>query len=186
MKKLKGLIAAVLVGATILSATGCSGVKYIEDEDVFFDALQDAAGIKKKEMLIREKNTTYNGVDVEYLTFTEDGGNTYCYIRFEDEDDAMDTFKDKYDSFEDLLDDKEFDGSNKRMLSNDKGYLILDGDLEEGAEFDGSTFNTGDVNYYGGFYVNKNVYIEVYTLEGSRRDKEKINAMLKALNFPAP
>lgn len=186
MKRLRSLIAAVLVGATMLSVAGCSGMKYIESEDAFFDALKNSASIRKKDMQLHEKNTEYNGDDVEYLTFTEDGHNSYCYIRFEDADDAMKMFEDKYDSFEDLLDDEEFDGTNKRLISKGKGYLVLNGDVEEGAEFDGFTFYSGDMEYYGGFYVNKNVYIEVYTLNGSKREKEKIDAVLKDLKLPTP
>ena len=186
MGKLKGLTAAVLVGATILSIAGCSGisVKYLDDEDAFFDALKSNADIRKKDMMVHEKDTKFDGVDVEYLTFTEDGPNSYCYIRYEDAEDAMEEFENKYNSFEDILDDKAFDGDNKMMLTKDQGYLILNGDLDEGTEFDGLTFYMGDTEYYGGFYVNKNVYIEVYSLNGDRSDKEKIDAILKELNLP--
>lgn len=186
MKKLRGLIALVLAGATMLSVAGCSGVKRIDDEDKFLEVLKNSAGIKKKDMMVRDKNTTYDGEDVEYLTFTEDGSNSYCYIRYEDADDAMDAFENKYDSFDDILDDNDFDGSHKKMLSKDQGYLVLDGDIEEGITFDGMTFFESDTEYYGGYYVNGNVYIEVYCINGSKRDKEKVNAVLKELGLPNP
>ncbi|MCR4704094.1 MAG: hypothetical protein K5665_10585 [Saccharofermentans sp.] len=186
MKKLSSLTAAVLVGATMLSVAGCSGIRYIESEDTFFDALKNTVGIKKRDMLVHEKNTTYSGIDVEYLTFTEDGNNSYCYVRYEDPDDAMERFENKYESFEDILGDKLFDGSNRRMINRDQGYIVLDGDLEKDTEFDGSTYHLSDTHYYGGFYVNKNVYIEVYSVNGSRKDKEKIDAVLKELNLPKP
>ena len=186
MQKFRGLIAAVLVGATMLSVAGCTSVKYIGDEDVFFDALKSNAGISKKEMQYKEKNTDFDGADVEYLTFTEDGNNSYCYIRFEDAKDAMYEFEEYYDSFEDALDDKAFDGSNKRMITKDQGYIVFDGDLEEETPFGGMTFYNGDLNMYGGIYVSKNVYIEIYTFNGSKKDKKTIDAILKDLNLPTP
>ena len=50
MKKLSSLTAAVLVGATMLSVAGCSGIRYIESEDIFFDALKNTVGIKKRDL----------------------------------------------------------------------------------------------------------------------------------------
>ena len=187
MKLFRGLIAAVLCGATMLSVAGCKSekVKSIDDEDVFFDALKKTAGISKNDMMVNDKNTQFDGMDVEYLTFTDEGCNSYCYIRFEDEEDAYEMFKSKYDSFEELLDDKDFEGDNKRNLKDDQGYLILDGEVAEGAAFDGLTFNTRDTHYYGGFYVNKNVYIAVYSLNGDSDEMDTVDAMLKELDFPA-
>ena len=186
MKRLSRLIAAVLVGATMLSVASCSDVKSIDNEKTFFDALKKTAGISKKDMIVHEKNTSFDGHDTEYVTFTEDGNNSYCYIRYEDEDDAMDAFEIMYDSLEELLDSGEFDGSNKRKINDGQGYLILDGSVEAGVAFGGMTFFEKDMHYYGGFYVNNNVYIEIYTLDGSKSDKETIDAMLKELSLPRP
>ena len=52
MKKLRALIATVLVFATTLSLAGCAGFKVIEDEDDFFDALDNAVGIDEDETLL--------------------------------------------------------------------------------------------------------------------------------------
>jgi len=186
MKKLRGLIAAVLVFATALSATGCTGIKYIENEDIFIDALDSAAGISKKEIRIREKRTTYNGQDAEYLIFAEDGDNNYLYVRYEDEDDAMDAFEDFYEDFEEVLGDKDFDGSNVRSISKTKGSVVINGDFEDGIELSGFAKFMDDTEFYGGVYVNKNVLIKVYSLDGSKRDKEKITNFLKEIGLPKP
>lgn len=121
----------------------------IDDEDVFFDALKKTAGLSEDDMRVNDKNTQYSGIDVEYLTFTDMDNNSYCYIRFEDEDDAYDMFKSKYDSFGELLGDEDFDGDNKRKLTDDQGNLILDGDVPAGVAFDGLTFFESDMHYYG-------------------------------------
>lgn len=187
MKKLSSLIAAVLVGSAILSVAGCSAFKVkLIDEKAYFEALEKNAGISKKDTLVHEKNSTYDGHDVEYVTFTDQDGSSFCYIRYEDADDAMDEFMITYDSLEELLDDGTFEGSNKRMINNDQGYILLDGSVEEGTAFAGMTFFTGDTHYYGGYYVNNNVFIEILTLDGSKSDKEMIDAMLKELGLPTP
>ena len=186
MNKLRGLAAAFLAGAMMLSVAGCSGVKYIEDEDKFFDALEKTADIRKKDTILHEKNTIFDGDDVEYIIFAEDGDNYYLYVRYEDEDDAMDRFEEFFEDFEDALDDDVFDGANMRALSKTKGSVVLNGDFEDGVELSGFDKFYDDTGFYGGVYVNKNVYIEVYSLDGSKRDKEKIDTFLKTIGMPKP
>ena len=43
-----------------------------------------------------------------------------------------------------------------------------------------------DTEIYGGVYVKDNVYIEAYSVNGSKRDKEKITKFLKELGYPKP
>ena len=64
MKKMRAIIASFLAVATLFSFTGCSSFKVIDDEDVFFDALEDAVGIDKDETT-HAKNTKINGDKVE-------------------------------------------------------------------------------------------------------------------------
>ena len=98
MKKLRALIATVLVFATTLSLAGCTGFKVIQDEDDFFEALDNAAGIDEDETL-HLKNVTVGGDKAEYLIHVKDGDNYYTYIRFKKEDDAMDYFDEVYEDF---------------------------------------------------------------------------------------
>ena len=186
MKKLRAFISLVLAGAVAFSIVGCSGFKVIDDEDVFYDALENVLDIKKKETY-HEKKTDINGDDAEYVIYSRDGDNVYTYIRFEDEDDAMDLFEDFYEEFEDALDG--FEGSNTRSITKTRGSVIFNGEIEEKSNLPlvfGNGYMYEDSDIYGGVYVNKNVYIEVYTVNGSKRDKEKINNFLKALKFPKP
>ena len=196
MKKISILMAVALACATILSVAGCSektnvkddqndqDVVDISDEDTFFDALEKTAGISKDDMMVNEKNASFDGPDCEIVTFTEDGNNSYCYVRYEEAEDAMHAFRVRYDSLEELIETKEFDGSNRKMVNDKQGYLILDGSVDAGSAFGGMTFFEKDMHYYGVFYVNGNVYIEIYTLDGTENDKETIDAVLKEMNLP--
>jgi len=85
MKKLKRLMAAVLVGATILSFAGCSKAKDVKndkdveeeqeeqdipdiyDEDTFFDALEKVTGITEKDMMVNERNESFDETPAEHV-----------------------------------------------------------------------------------------------------------------------
>ena len=56
MKKMRAVIASLLVCATLISFAGCARVKLIDDEDIFFDALDNAAGIDEDETTCKEHN----------------------------------------------------------------------------------------------------------------------------------
>ena len=188
MKRLKAVIASVLACATLLSFTGCSSFKVIDDEDVFYDALEDAAGIKKSDTL-HEKNYTYNGDKVEYLIYTGDGDNFYLYMRFKKADDAMDEFDEFYQAFDEVKKDDEFEGNSTMLESKKRGMVVFNGEIESDNALSFYHMNQyffEDSELYGGVYVNENVYIEAYSVNGSKRDKEKISNFLKALNFPKP
>lgn len=188
MKKLRALIATVLVFATTLSLAGCAGFKVIEDEDDFFDALDNAVGIDEDETL-HVKNVTVNGDKAEYVIHVKDGDNYYTYIRFKKEDDAMDYFDEIYEDFADICEDKDFTGSRTTSMNKVRGTVIFNGELESGSPlylYSNDVFLYKDAEIYGGVYVNQNVYIEAYSVDGSKRDKEKINTFLKEIGFPKP
>ncbi len=159
---------------------------YIKSEKTYFDALKKHAGISRNDTKVHTANSEFDGKPAEYFTFTEYFHNSYGYFRFKKAKDAMSMLKSRYESLEKLLASKEFNGSSKRALSKDQGYILLDGVVRKGVEFDGLTFFEDDTHYYGGFYVNKNVYIEVFTLNGSEKERKIVDSMLKQLKLPKP
>ena len=161
-------------------------IKYIKSEKTFFNALKKHAGISKKQTKVHSANSEFDGHPAEYFTFTEYFSNSYGYFRFKNPKHAMSMLKSRYDSLEKLLKSKEFNGSSKRALSKDQGYILLDGVVRKGVEFDGLTFFEEDMHYYGGFYVNKNVYIEVFSLNGTKKERKMVDSILKQLNLPKP
>ena len=188
MKRLKAVIASVLTCATLLSFTSCSGFKVIDDEDVFFDALDKAAGIDKSDTM-HERNYSYNGDKVEYMIYTGDGDNFYTYMRFKKADDAMDMFDDFYQDFEEVKEDEDFEGSSTMTETKTRGSVIFNGEIESDTSlsfFHMNQYFFEDSDIFGGVYVNDNVYIEAYSVNGSKRDKEKITNFLKELGFPKP
>lgn len=188
MKRLKAIAAAALACVTMISFTGCSGFKVIDDEDVFFDALDNAVKIDEDETY-SIKNTTYDGDKIEYMITANDGDNYYIYIRYKKADKAMDRFDDFCQDFEDIKDDSDFTGSSSISVSKTRGSVIFNGEVESGSALSFAYANKyfyEDSEIYGGVYVNDNVYIEVYSIDGSKRDKEKITNFLKEIGFPKP
>jgi len=188
MKKFRALTATVLTFAMAFSVAGCGGFKVIDDEDVFFDALDEAVSIDKDETH-NSKNTTVEGDKVEYLIFVNDGDNYYTYIRFKDEDDALDYFDDFYSDFEDIEEAEEFTGTHVASMGKVRGSVILNGEFSSSTSasfYNNEHYFYDDSEVFGGVYVNHNVYIEAYSIEGSKRDKEKISMFLKEIGFPKP
>ncbi len=187
MKKLR-ILTATIIAVLMLSLAGCANFKVIDDEDVFFDALDNVAGIDEDETQ-HAKNVTVNGDKAEYVIHVKDGDNYYTYIRFKKEDDAMDYFDEFFDDFEDINEDKEFTGARSASMSKSKGVVTFNGELESGSAlflYRNDIYFYEDQEIFGGVYVNKNVYIEVYSIDGSKRDKEKIDTFLKEIGFPKP
>ena len=187
MKKLR-ILTATIIAVLTLSLAGCANFKVIDDEDVFFDALDNAVGIDEDETQ-HNKNVTVNGDKAEYVIHVKDGDNYYTYIRFKKEDDAMDYFDEFYDDFEDIKEDQDFTGSHSASMGKVKGSVTFNGELESGSAlflYRNDVFFYEDTEIYGGVYVNKNVYIEAYSIDGSKRDKEKISTFLKEIGFPKP
>ena len=188
MKRLKTVTAAVLACATMLAFTGCGGFKVISDEDIFYDALDNAVSIDKDETTY-EKNTKLNGDKVEYLIYTKDGDNIYTYIRFKKADDAMDKFDEFYEDFEEAKNDNAFEGSSTMTETKTRGSVIFSGEAEADTAlsfFHMNQYFFEDSEIFGGVYVNDNVYIEAYSVNGSKRDREKITRFLNELGFPKP
>ncbi len=188
MKRLKSVTALILVCATLLSFAGCSRFKVIDDEKVFYNALDNAAG-KDKDETTHEKGTTIDGDKVEYYIVDVEGDNYYTYIRYKKADAAMDRYDEFYQDFEDLKSDGGYDGSHVMSESKTRGYTIFNGTVEADSAmgfFHMNQYFFDDSDIFGGVYVNDNVYIEVYSVNGSKRDKEKITNVLKELGFPKP
>ena len=188
MQKIRSVIAVILAAATILAFTGCSGFKAIKDEKIFFDALDNAVSIDKGDTR-HDKGVVINGDKAEYLIYANDGDNFYTYIRFKKANDAMDLFDDFYQDFEDIKDDGDFEGSHSMSYGKTSGSVIFNGELEGNTAIGFYRMNQyfyDDTEIFGGVYVNDNVYIEAYSVNGSKRDKEKITNFLKELKFPKP
>ncbi len=177
MKKFKSLIAGSMVGIMMLSVVGCANFKVIDDEDVFLDALEASVGIDEDECSTYKDSST-NGDDTEYEIYAYDSGCNYIYIRFEDDEDAMDYFEDFYDDFEDAKEDKDIEGSYRCGITKTSGYILVNGESKSDDFFDDKI--------YGGFFVKDNVFIAAYTLSDKKSKIEDIQAFLKELGYPKP
>lgn len=187
MKKTHILPVLALASAVMFSFTGCfaSNFRAIDDEDDFYDALDDVAGIDEDDTLSLKNFEFTDGDDVEYYIRAVDGDNYYVYVRFEDDDDAMDWFDDYYQSFDYTREEKEYKGTLAISERKTIGSAVFDCKITYGMALP-ENYVESDAEIYGGVYVKDNCFIAVYSKDGSKRDKEKIKNFLKAIGYPKP
>ncbi len=179
MKTMKKAIAVSLIGAMLLPLAGCA--KKIES-------------VRARDF----KTAIEEVIDEDDYTTNSDDSNVYYYgddffidfYQLDDEDDAADAWEDILDSYNEMCDDKKFDGS-RRMISTDAyGYILLNGEssdkhfLEDVANV---YFLSGGKNfYYGGIFFVEDEIIVVMTTDDSNASRQDINTILNALGYPKP
>ncbi|MBO4636574.1 MAG: hypothetical protein J5685_05435, partial [Clostridiales bacterium] len=110
MKKLKSVVALVLVGASMMSLAGCAKkIEPLKKKD-FKDALENALDIDDDDY------SDYDGSDYDNVWYYEDK-YFIDYYQYDDEDDAADWFEDVYDDYEDMIDDKDFSGRHRAVYN---------------------------------------------------------------------
>ena len=166
MKKLKQIIAVTLIGAMLLPLAGCAKkIERIRAKD-FEDALE--------EVFDDDDYASYGGSVVLYES------NYYIAFRtYDDDDDARDEWEDFLDDFDDMKEDKDFDGRTRRVDHDTYGYVLLDGDCDD------RDFMERGYIYGGIFYVEDEIII-VLTTKDKDDYRDDIDTILRALGFPHP
>ena len=123
--------------------------------------------------------------DDEYGSY---GGSVYVnvdnyYIAFmtaDDDDEARDEWEEILDNFDDMMDDKDFDGRTRRVDRDEYGYILLNG------ECDDRDFADGRGYYYGGIYYVEDELFIVVTTKDKDACREDVDTILRALGLPRP
>ncbi len=167
MKGVKQVVAVTLIGALLLPLAGCAKkIERIRTKD-FEDALE--------EVFDDDEYGTYGGT-----VYVLDDHYTIAFRTFDDDDDARDEWEDILEDFDDMKDDKNFDGRTRRVDRDTYGYILLNG------ECDDDDFVTGEDYVYGGiYYVEDEIFI-IITTKDKDDYRDDINAILRALGLPRP
>ena len=167
MKSLKKIVAATLVGAMLLPLAGCAKkIERIRAKD-FEDALE--------EVFDDDEYGSYSGT-----VYVFEDHYSIAFTTMDDDDDARDEWEDILEEFEDMKDDKDFDGRYRMVDRGTYGYIILNG------ECDDSHFLNGRGYYYGGvFYVEDELFI-IVTDKDKDDYRDDIDTILRALGLPRP
>jgi len=167
MKNLKKAVAITLIGAMLLPLAGCG--KKIEP----VRARDFEAAIE--EVFDDDEYMSYDG-----SVFVSDDDFVIGYMKFEDEDDALDSWEDFIDDYEDMLDHKKFDGRHVFVNRDTYGYILLNGENSD------RNFAEGKGYYYGGIYFTEDVLIVVITTDDRDASRQDVNTILNALGYPKP
>lgn len=167
MKMIKEIMAVTLVGAMLLPLAGCA----------------------KKIERMRAKDFK-NGIetvfdDDEYSSYGDtislaDDDYIIAFMTADDDDDARDEWEDIVDAFQDMKDDKKFDGRTRLVDRDTYGYILLSGDCKD------KDFANGKGYYYGGIFYVEDELIVVITLKDKDSCRDNIDTILRALGLPRP
>lgn len=206
MKNFKKFVATCLVMSMAVPMVACSKVKFEEFdcndvEDVFEDFDADNCGwmgyfLDKGEYFkSSEDYSCFDATEYDYskvISGRLDNNTVITCFEFDDEDDAYDYFTEMiYEEFEDIKEDKHFDGNIRMANSEGFGYVLVDADYDEEVYF-------GDISYarnvdfdfehlYGGvYYIENTVCIIMNYNKGKDREISELNEVLEALELPQP
>lgn len=181
MKKFKGVMAIGLTAAMLFSFTGCGTSFSATDKKTFESALEDKDILDlDDDEYSSQKGDDLYGVDGCTRDIWYYGDDFYIeYREFDETEDAYDYFEDCYDDFEDDMDDENFEGSSKSKISDTTGYIILDGEGDDG-DF------VGDDDIYGGLYFKDNTVVYVLVRSDKDKDQDKVDDFLDAIGYPKP
>lgn len=167
MKNIKKIIAVTLVGAMLLPLAGCAKkIEHIRAGE-FKDAIE--------EVFDDDDYVSYG----DMIAVTDDD-YAIVFTQFDDEDDAEEAWEDMVDSFEDMMDDKDFDGRARLVNRDTYGYILLNG------ECDDRDFYTGRSYMYGGIYFVEDEAFAILTVEDDNDTRNDVNTILRALGLPRP
>ena len=167
MKNVKKVVAAVLTGAMLLPLAGCAKkIERIKARD-FENAIE--------EVFDDDDYSSYDG-----LIYVIDDDYIITFATLDDDDDARDRWEDILDDFDDMKDDKKFDGRTVRVDREEYGYILLNGESSD------RHFMNGRCYAYGGiFYVEDEVFV-ILTNKDKDSYREDIDTILRALGLPRP
>ena len=77
-----------------------------------------------------------------------------------------------------MMDDKDFDGRTSSRLTDDEGYILVNGESHSDDFFDD--------DIYGGIFCKEDVVVIVIVRSDRDRDIDTVNEFLSAIGYPHP
>ena len=167
MKNTKKIIAATLVGAMLLPLAGCAKkIEHIRAGE-FKDAIEEVFD------------------DDDYVSYGDmivvmDDDYAIAFSQYDDEDDALNAWEDTVDDYEDMMDDKDFDGRTRLVNRDTYGYILLNGECDDRDFYQGRSY------MYGGIYYVEDEIFAIVTVDDDNGARDDINTILRALGLPRP
>ncbi len=173
MKNVKKVLSVAMVASMVFSMTACGkSFKAISKKD-FKKGLKAIELDEDMEEL--EDDLEYYGFDdTEYVAMAEDDEQMYIFIEFEDAEVAKEYFEDEfYDDFEDAIEDEDIDGKYSYKISDNSGYILVNGEND-------------DEEMYGGIFFKDNILVAAVADSTKKSDMKDIDAFLEEIGYPKP
>ena len=173
MKALRSAVALILVGSTAMSLAGCSKkIEALSKKD-FKNAIEEALDLDDDDLA---GLSTSDPVNIWYY----EGKYFIDYYQYEDADDAEERFEDWYDDYEDMIEDKDFEGRHSGVYNENGGYgyILLNGEADDD--------HFGEDTVYGGIYWADDTFLIILAQSDKDKYVDGINALLAELGYPKP
>ena len=177
MKTMKKVISVALLGAMAFSIAGCGKNYQVVSKKDFTNALEDVCDLDEDDWYDYTTYYSHSEHDIDCY----DGDFHYEWIQFDSNSHAMDFFEDHfYDDYEDMMDDKDFDGRTRLVNRDTYGYILLNGECDDRDFYQGRSY------MYGGHYYVEDEIFAIVTVDDDNGARDDINTILRALGLPRP
>lgn len=177
-KTFKTVLSVILLGAMILSIASCFDLPITADG---FESVLRRADIGADDSNIHryaEPNGNY-----EIVNYQVDLKIDYyisCFV-YKDDSSAEKDFQREYERYRKIIEADALDGVSKEDVNGSFKYFTMDGTTTK------KELKTTVGGYkYGGWYCTKHAYLHVYAVIDDDEHREKIDKILKQLNYPTP
>lgn len=181
MKVLRKITAILMTSVMVFSFAGCGSKIKFYDEDVITKLFEDELDIEEDDIHVTEMEEGVNPADGLLIT-TKYNDIRINVVLFDDADDALDTFQDRYDMFNDTFDRQGiFEGNYDSDFEDNWGYIVVNGE-NTGSGIFGDILASGPI--YAGIYYIDSMIIVVAPEPGSDINVDDMNKVLDALGYP--
>ena len=170
MKKIKGVVAVLLLTAMVVSFAGCGSVKEIAAKD-FKSTVKDVLDCDKEDIYENESKD-YTSIDYEGEDYDK---YRVSFTEYDDEEEAKYSFEYSLMRYNVL---KSHDGIEGKIKTS-KNYVVMDAEVT-------SSYDGDSNDRYGGVYFTGTTIITIYTDTGKDKDKDVIDELLDELGLPKP
>lgn len=181
MRKFRTVTALFMTAVMAFSFAGCGKKIKFYNQDVITKIFEDKLDIDEDEIYSTEMEKGQAPADCLYIT-TRYNDVRINVILFDEAEEALETFEQKYDVFNDTFDRQGiFEGNYDSEFEDNWGYIVVNGENTSSGIF-GDIYATGSV--YAGIYFVDSMIVTVMPEPGFDINADDIDTVLDALGYP--
>ena len=145
-------------------------IKYIAASDALEDVFDAEEG---------DDYYLYCSDDYDYVGYY-DSAYVFFFYDYSDADVAAGMFEDIYDSYEDMIGNGDFEGTNSACFGDSEGYILLNGECTD------YYFDFEDDDCYGGVFFKETTVAYIIATSDNEEKTANVDQFLGELGYPTP